>query len=175
MTRHVILRSPAVNKREPLLASESKEPATPPIIKSPGRIVKASAMVVTGERRKKAAEVAGGSAAECAAVCCCCPCAVVNLVVLAVYKVPAAMCKKALRRKKRRRFSGKRQGLLSAAEGSEVSGRLRFNGEDPTAETKFEERENTGGEQNDDVELDNEMWDHFHGAGFWRSPSQRDT
>ncbi|XP_010521620.1 PREDICTED: uncharacterized protein LOC104800502 [Tarenaya hassleriana] len=160
MPRRVILRSSAINRGQPLLASlESSVRATVP-----------------GEKRKKAAEVAGGAAAGCAAVCCCCPCAVMNLVVLAVVRVPVAVCRKAWRRRKRRRLSGKRQGLLeAAAEASEVSGRLRLNGEDRTAEIAVEEKEKFGGQQNDAVAMEKEMWNHFYGAGFWRSSSQRDT
>lgn len=128
------------------------------------------------KERRKVGEVAGGAAAECAAVWCCCPCAVVNLVVLAVYKVPAAVCKKAWRRSKRRRFTRKRHGLLASAtaEGSESTVHARLNGEDLTAEIVFEDCQ-VNGELNDVVRLENEMLDRFYGAGFWRSPSQRDT
>lgn len=115
-------------------------------------------------------EVAGGAAAECAAVWCCGPCAVVNLVVLAVYRVPAAVCKKAWRQAKRQRFMRRRLG--SAAAESTVHARLKE--EDPTAEIVFEENV-VNGELNDVVVLEDEMFERFYGAGFWRSPSQRDT
>ncbi|CAN6816215.1 unnamed protein product [Brassica oleracea] len=106
-------------------------------------------MIKHAERRK-VGEVAGGAAAECAAVWCCGPCAAVNLVVLAVYRVPAA---------------------VSAAE-STVHARLKE--EDPTAEIVFEENV-VNVELNDVVVLEDEMFERFYGAGFWRSPSQRDT
>ena len=124
--------------------------------------------------RRKVGEVAGGAAAECAAVWCCGPCAVVNLVVLALYRVPAAVCKKAWRQTKRQRFMRRRHGLLaSAAAESTVHARLKE--DDPTADIVFEENV-VNGELNDDVVvLEDEMFERFYGAGFWRSPSQRDT
>ncbi|CAH8341959.1 unnamed protein product [Eruca vesicaria subsp. sativa] len=128
--------------------------------------------------RRKVGEVAGGAAAECAAVCCCCPCAVVNLVVLAVYKVPAAVCKKAWKRSKRRRLMMKRHGLLAsagAAKGSESTVHARLKEEDPTAEIVVLEKKEVNSELNDGIKLEDEMLEHFYGAGFWRSPSQRDT
>ncbi|XP_048611956.1 uncharacterized protein LOC106409856 [Brassica napus] len=127
--------------------------------------------------RRKVGEVAGGAAAECAAVCCCCPCAVVNLVVLAVYKVPAAVCKKAWKRSKRRRFMMKRHGLLasSAAKGRESTVHARLKEEDLTAEIVVIEKNEANCELNDVIMLEDEMLEHFYGAGFWRSPSQRDT
>ena len=127
--------------------------------------------------RRKVGEVAGGAAAECAAVCCCCPCAVVNLVVLAVYKVPAAVCKKAWKRSKRRRFMMKRHGLLASAgaKGSESTVHARLKEEDLTAEIVVIEENEANCQPNDVIMLEDEMLEHFYGAGFWRSPSQRDT
>ncbi|KFK32411.1 hypothetical protein AALP_AA6G238300 [Arabis alpina] len=151
MTRHVIMKSP-------LLGSEES-------------MMKKTLTSKHGERRK-VGEVAGGAAAECAAVWCCCPCAVVNLVVLVVYRVPAALCKKAWRQSKRRHFVRKRHGLL--AQGSQSTVHARLNENDPTAQTVFQDSE-ASAELNDVVMLENEMLDRFYGAGFWRSPSQRDT
>ena len=128
--------------------------------------------------RRKVGEVAGGAAAECAAVCCCCPLTVVNLVVLAVYKVPAAVCKKAWKRSKRRRIMMKRHGLLAsaAARGSESSTvHARLKEEDLTAEIVVFEKNEANCESNDVIMLEDEILEHFYGAGFWRSPSQRDT
>ncbi|KAG2308370.1 hypothetical protein Bca52824_028118 [Brassica carinata] len=128
--------------------------------------------------RRKVGEVAGGAAAECAAVCCCCPCAVVNLVVLAVYKVPAAVCKKAWKRSKRRRFMIKRHGLLASAtasKGSESTVHARLKEDDLTDEFVVFEKNEANCELNDGIMLEDEMLEHFYGAGFWRSPSQRDT
>lgn len=127
--------------------------------------------------RRKVGEVAGGAAAECAAVCCCCPCAVVNLVVLAVYKVPAAVCKKAWKRSKRRRLMMKRHGLLAptGAKGSLSTVHARLKEEDLTAEIVVIEKNEANCELNDVIMLEDEMLEHFYGAGFWRSPSQRDT
>uniref|UniRef100_A0A1J3JK83 Uncharacterized protein n=1 Tax=Noccaea caerulescens TaxID=107243 RepID=A0A1J3JK83_NOCCA len=158
MTRHVVLKSPLLESEESTMRH------SPP-----------TTMSKHAERRK-VGEVAGGAAAECAAVWCCCPCAVVNLVVLAVYKVPAAVCKKAWRRSKRRRFTRKRHGLLAsaAAEGSQSTVHARLKEEDLTAEIGFQEN-GANGELNDVVMLEKEMLERFYGAGFWRSPSQRDT
>lgn len=47
---------------------------------------------------------------------------------------------------------------------------LGFNGGDEVDEST--EDEDRGGE-NDVVDWDNEVWDRFYGAGFWRSASQR--
>lgn len=130
-----------------------------------------------GERRK-VGEVAGGAAAECAAVCCCCPLTVVNLVVLAVYKVPAAVCKKAWKRSKRRRLMIKRHGLLAssaAAKGSESTVHARLKEEDLTADIVVLEKHEAKCESNDVLVLEDGILEHFYGAGFWRSPSQRDT
>ncbi|EOA28042.1 hypothetical protein CARUB_v10024215mg [Capsella rubella] len=157
MTRHVILKSPS--EESPTMRNLSSPPTS------------------LSKERRKVGEVAGGAAAECAAVWCCCPCAVVNLMVLAVYKVPAAVCKKAWRRSKRRRFTRKRHGLLASAtaEGSESTVHARLKEDDLTAEIVFEECHVSGGDLNDVVRLENEMLERFYGAGFWRSPSQRDT
>ncbi|KAL1208821.1 hypothetical protein V5N11_010500 [Cardamine amara subsp. amara] len=161
MTRHVISKSPLLASSEESTMRNSPPPTT---------------KMSRYPERRKVGEVAGGATAECAAVWCCCPCAVVNLMVLAVYKVPAAICKKAWRRSKRRRFTRKRHGLLASAtaEGSQSTVHARLNEEDPTAEIVFKETQ-ASKELNDVVTLDNEMLERFYGAGFWRSPSQRDT
>ncbi|KAJ0020128.1 hypothetical protein Pint_31694 [Pistacia integerrima] len=114
--------------------------------------------------------MAGETAAECAAVWCCCPCAVMNLVVLAVYKVPAGLCRKAWSMQRRRQRIARRKQVGGLLIGPNV-GSLLDHG------TQMEELlETTNTEENVSIlELEKEMWDQFHGAGFWRSPSQKDV
>ncbi|CAI9766420.1 unnamed protein product [Fraxinus pennsylvanica] len=109
------------------------------------------------------AEVAGGTTAECAAVCCCCPCGLVNLLVLVAYRLPAGLCRKALGRKRRRRLIKK--GLLPQ----------RQCGCDDT-EPQIQPISGHGVESHSDrdiIELEEEMWENFYSAGFWRSSSRR--
>lgn len=121
------------------------------------------------KKNRKFAEVAGGTAAECAVVWCCCPCAVVNLAVLVVCKVPAGLCKKALCKQRKRHLIARRK---------QVGGLLLG----PTAGSSLDEiqmKEFLGAaitEENENVlDLDKEMWEQFHGAGFWRSLSQKEV
>ncbi|KAJ7948119.1 Pollen preferential protein [Quillaja saponaria] len=102
MTRQGLLRSPPVNRCQPLLTDEKPVPIP--------------------RERRRVGEMAGGTAAECAAICCCCPCTVMNLLVLAVYKVPAGLCRKAIRRKKRQRIAKKRSKSLLRHRPSDASG-----------------------------------------------------
>lgn len=78
MSPPVLLRSPPVKAREPLLRKDRSEVPV----------------------WNRAGEVAGGAAAECTAVVCCFPCAVMDMVVLTVYKVPAGLCRKAIDKRK---------------------------------------------------------------------------
>ncbi|KAG6417236.1 hypothetical protein SASPL_119389 [Salvia splendens] len=102
----------------------------------------------------------GETAGECAAVCCCCPCAMVHLLILAVFRLPRGLWRKMLLRKKKRRKS-----LEAAADERRRS--------DSIGGDEAEEEEEDGGNENDVVDWDNEVWDRFYGAGFWRSASQR--
>ncbi|KAG0451704.1 hypothetical protein HPP92_026062 [Vanilla planifolia] len=117
---------------------------------------------------KRVAEVAGGTTAECAAVVCCCPCGLLNLLVLAVVKLPAGLLRRSLRRRRKRRAEKRRKaaGLLGMeSKGSAVrthaasSVMMPWPEKSPGAEVSEKEKE---------------MWGQFHGAGFWRSPSQRE-
>ncbi|KAL7096441.1 hypothetical protein ACP275_10G079300 [Erythranthe tilingii] len=152
MTRQMVMRSPAVDRRQsPLLESSDYS--------SRG-----------GPRNKvRLAEVAGGTAAECAAVCCCCPCGLVNLIVLAVYKLPAGLCRKALRRKRHRRLLKK--GLLPQRKcGCDEN---EFQIHPVTSPLAMVTALESVSDDSEVIELEKEMWDKFYGAGFWRSPSQR--
>ncbi|XP_043700119.1 uncharacterized protein LOC122650806 [Telopea speciosissima] len=117
----------------------------------------------TTNQKTRFAEVAGGTAAECAAVCCCCPCGLLNLLILAMYKLPAGLCRKALRKmKKKEKQRLKNGGLLMQRPNRCTSGsdqtQSQVHKEDLTA--------------NKVLELEKEMWDRFHGTGFWRSTSK---
>ncbi|XP_047943191.1 uncharacterized protein LOC125190033 [Salvia hispanica] len=113
-----------------------------------------------GRRGSRVGETAG----ECAAVCCCCPCAMVHLLILAVFRLPRGLWRKKKRkmllRKKKRRNS-----LEAAADERRRS--------DSIGGGEAEEEEEDRGNENDVVDWDNEVWDRFYGAGFWRSASQR--
>ncbi|GLT80255.1 hypothetical protein SLA2020_517060 [Shorea laevis] len=120
------------------------------------------------------AEACGGTLAECTAVCCCCPCGIVELLLLAIYKVPAGLCRRALRYKRRQRLLKK---------GTMQPRHRRFQcGCDETElhvhpVVCYEEFDIMSGSKETEkavVELEKEMWDTFCGAGFWRSPSQRE-
>ncbi|KAF8655654.1 hypothetical protein HU200_060972 [Digitaria exilis] len=152
------------------------------------------------ERRRRArepqprcGEVAGGTAAECAAVCCCFPCAVVELVVLAAVRVPAALCRRALRALRRRRRAARAEKArkkemddliaVDASSSSFCSPMARAvkaaaknkNGDSmdfchwpPTSAAA------AGNKHDDLAEAEKAVWASFQGAGFWRSPSQRE-
>lgn len=150
MTRQIVLRHPSLNRRQPLLTSQSPTP------------------------KARFAEVAGGTTAECAAICCCCPCGLLNLLILAVYKLPAGLCKKALKKKKGQR--AKKTGLLlqrrsSACGGDETEKQVHPVAVDMLPIDKLEKPDSTAKEVSD---LEKEMWERFHSTGFWRSPSQRE-
>ncbi|KAJ4724695.1 Pollen preferential protein [Melia azedarach] len=149
--------------------------AGPTLIPSPSLTLRRQPLLPKDGHKKggkKFGELAGGTTAECAAVCCCCPCTVMNLLVLAVYRVPAGLCKKAWRKQRKRHRILKRKqvgGLLIAPT---IGG--------PNAEEKVAQTEEllvaANSEENEKAaELEKEMWDRFHGAGFWRSPSQKES
>lgn len=111
----------------------------------------------------RVAEMVGGTAAGCAAVCCCCPCAVLDFVVLAVVKVPTGLCKRAIRAR-RRKIAAKRKKEMGALE----SGKERLEVE--VAQVAAVERASP----EEVAKMEMEVWAPFYGAGFWRSPSQKD-
>ncbi|PKI35278.1 uncharacterized protein LOC116207329 [Punica granatum] len=144
MTRHLVLRLPSVNRRQPLLKSRPSSAA-------------------------KAAEVAGGTTAECAAVCCCCPCVVAGLLVLAVYRLPAGLCRRALRRRRLRRLSKQAKG----GKCSKCSCGCEEHEPDSGAGITVEELLEMKAEESPEMEeLEEEMRKNFYSTGFWRSPSQ---
>lgn len=116
-------------------------------------------------------EVAGGTTADIAAVACA-PLGIADLLLLAVYKVPAGLCRKAIRQKRRRRLMKKGSLALPLvghdqmceygySDGMESD----FQTGDPVIMAEAMEKDN------DMMQLEKEMWDKFHGAGFWRSNS----
>lgn len=159
MIQQTGLPSPATtNRKQPLLLAKVMS------LKNEKKIM----MNRDIRHRNRVGEVAGGTAAECAAVCCCCPCTVVHLIVLAVYTVPTGLLKKVLRKSKRKRLLGKKRKnkISSSSEKKNQWTTIPQNAETITSD------ESEGDE--DTLELDSEMWDRFHGAGFWRSSSQRE-
>lgn len=125
-----------------------------------------------GKMTARCAESAGETAAECVAICCCCPCVMVNLIVVVVVKIPVRLIRRAIRRcrtRKKRKpvilwtrastfeeddFGIRRKALLAAGGNHELWPARR-----PSEEV---------------LELEKTMWASFHGAGFWRSPSQKE-
>ncbi|KAF3603110.1 hypothetical protein F2Q69_00038718 [Brassica cretica] len=116
------------------------------------------------------AEFCGGTTASCAAIWCCCPCGIVNLVVLAVYKVPRGICRRAIRSRRRKQLvkNGILPPLPSDGKGERVQKAAAVAAELTTDEETDEEDEAV-------LALEKEMWNRFYGAGFWRSPSQRES
>ncbi|KAM1056637.1 hypothetical protein ACFX13_030780 [Malus domestica] len=119
--------------------------------------------------KRRVGEVAGGAAAECAAVCCCCPFSVMNLLILAVYKAPKGLCMKAwAHTKKKRRCAVQKKGRLGGG-GDDDDGKRASSCTEGDGEKKSN-AETEGADL-----LEKEMWDRFHGAGFWRSASRRES
>ncbi|KAI3461229.1 hypothetical protein Pfo_017892 [Paulownia fortunei] len=113
----------------------------------------------------------GETTGECAAVCCCCPCAMMDLLILAVYRLPTGLWRK---KKRKRLLTKRRKSSSEDRKNRRKSNSFGFY----TDEEEEEEEESGEGEdyrgKNDAVEWDNEMWERFYGAGFWRSASQRE-
>ncbi|OVA16220.1 hypothetical protein BVC80_603g1 [Macleaya cordata] len=145
----------------------------------------------TTENKIRFGEVAGGTTAECAAICCCCPCGLMNLLILVIYKLPAGIFRKALKIRKKRKKKKKNKRLL----GLKNSGPWTHNCDCSCYEAELQVQKkvdssvvvvnessssssssSSSAENNklskEVLELEEEMWYRFHGAGFWRSPSQ---
>lgn len=110
--------------------------------------------------------MAGGTAAECAAVCCCCPLTVMNMVVLVVYKVPTSLCRRVVKNHKKRPKALTGKGTIKKSL-LHNGGRVSFDGVDNIVVVDHFEDALADGFEAD-------VWDQFHGAGFWRSPSRRE-
>ncbi|KAJ0027761.1 hypothetical protein Pint_36218 [Pistacia integerrima] len=148
MSRQVLLRSPSVNRRQPLLHKSKTEAAA------------------ATTRSSSFAEVAGGTAGKCAAVCCCCPCGLVNLLVLAIYKVPAGLCKKRLKR-------SRKNGLLKK-DFCRLVKKTNVNAAVHPVQN-FSEVIKSEEAEKELMKLEKEMWERFYSTGFWRSTSQREA
>ncbi|KAF5747752.1 hypothetical protein HS088_TW05G00479 [Tripterygium wilfordii] len=154
----IVLRPSYTNRRSPLLHSHSSSVSS---CSSSARI----------------AEVAGETTAECAAICCCCPCGLVNLLLLPIYKVPAGLCRRALRRKRLQRLMTKKDLLPPRHKRCQCGycddTEMQIH---PFCEEQEEEFQKTTSKEEEKAveELEKEMWARFYGAGFWRSPSQRE-
>ncbi|XP_056856896.1 uncharacterized protein LOC130506288 [Raphanus sativus] len=151
------------------------------------------------------AEFCGGTTASCAAVWCCCPCGIVNLVVLAVYKVPRGICRRAIRSHRRKQLvkngvlpplppsDGKGERMMQRVfqnsefaifplDSTDVSEEEeddffdpKYFGRSPAVAAELTTDEETDEEDEAVLALEKEMWNRFYGAGFWRSPSQRES
>lgn len=162
MSGQIVLQSPTLNRRQPLLSSSHGS----------------KTMMMRRSGSSRFAEVAGGTTAECAAVCCCCPCGIVNLIVTAIYKYPAGLCRKALKETRKQQLIKK--GLLPK--------RRRSKGKCGCCDDDFElqihsvvdfqksfaDVFDSEESQRKVMELEKEMWERFYSTGFWRSPSQRE-
>ncbi|XP_072951740.1 uncharacterized protein [Typha angustifolia] len=115
---------------------------------------------------RRLAEIAGGTAADCTAVCCCCPCAVVDLVVLAVVRLPAGICRRAMRARRKKRKTA--EAAKGGGDEAEVDEGVRLH--EAVARVSGEARLTRA----ELYEMEKEMRAKFHGAGFWRSSSQRE-
>ncbi|XP_074590697.1 uncharacterized protein LOC141846560 [Curcuma longa] len=130
----------------------------------------ASATPRRGDRLRAGA---GETAAECAAVLCCFPCCLASLVVVSAVKLPSAIVQRARRRRRRQvRLKEKRTkaneykvGAFHDDENNILGGFILEAAESLPANTTSEEV----------VKLEKDMIAKFYGAGFWRSPSQRET
>lgn len=150
------------------------------------------------------AEFCGGTTASCAAVWCCCPCGLVNLLVLAIYKVPKGICRRAIRSRRRKKLvkngilpplptDGKGERMQRVFQNSEFAIHpldsndvseddddddlfdLKFIGKSAAAAAGLTTDEETDEDDEAVLALEKEMWNRFYGAGFWRSPSQRES
>ncbi|XP_030522514.1 uncharacterized protein LOC115735428 [Rhodamnia argentea] len=172
MTRQFLFHPQLANRRQPLLPNPSGEA---------NESTAAAAKTTTTTRtrgRARLAEAAGGTAADCAALCCCCPCTVVNLLALAVYRVPAGLCRRVRRRRQRSAAAKrKKKGVLLAQRPNSFAAGSTGAADLLKAEDDGLDAGGSDSDGDDDAvgDLEKEMWDRFHGAGFWRSPSTRDT
>ncbi|KAK5845610.1 uncharacterized protein LOC108482665 [Gossypium arboreum] len=171
MSRRIIVRTPTTgSRRQPLLQSRSTSSSLS-MVDDGSRYSRNS----SSRKSAKFGELCGGTAAECAAVCCCCPCGIANLLVLVVYKVPAGLCRRALRQKRRKKLQKK--GLFQPRNyGSRYGCEERELRNHPMVCAKELMVEMEVSEEADKAlfQLEEEMWERFHGTGFWRSPSQRE-
>ncbi|KAJ6743143.1 hypothetical protein OIU85_017147 [Salix viminalis] len=94
------------------------------------------------------------------------------------WRVPAGIIRRALRRKRRKKLVKK--GLLPPQtkscgcvyDDTELKIHPMASVEDSS--TEFDEEAGLKEEEEAMVKLEKEMWETFHGTGFWRSPSQRE-
>jgi hypothetical protein len=107
----------------------------------------------------------------------------VELVVLAAVRVPAALCRRVLRARRRRRSAaraaqakkeemdelvvGVAPKAVAAAAKDRNGDALDFCYWPPSTATTMPKHD-------DLADAEEKVWASFHGAGFWRSPSQRE-
>ncbi|KAL6854271.1 hypothetical protein ACP4OV_019174 [Aristida adscensionis] len=110
-------------------------------------------------------EVAGGTAAGCAAVSCCFPAVMVEVAVLATVRAPAALARKAIRAGRGHRRAA------SAGQASEMY-ELVVDDVGEAAGADGEAAKKPQLEEEEQAEMEKEVWARFYGTGFWRSASQ---
>ncbi|KAK8554087.1 hypothetical protein V6N13_073005 [Hibiscus sabdariffa] len=175
MSSQIIFKTPtSVQRRQPFLQSRSSSNSSRSSTVFLGGGGGGSSISTRSSSRNMAkfGEFCGGTTAGCAAICCCCPFSIANLLVLAFYKVPAGLWRRALRLKRRRKLHKK--GLMQPKNhrghcGDDDNSELQICLEDILPDVKATEEAEKAV-----VELEKEMWQRFYGAGFWRSPSQRE-
>lgn len=119
---------------------------------------------------------AGETAAECAAVLCCCPCCLANLVAAAAVKLPSAIIRRVRRRRQRRKELLYLKEKKTKAAGRKV-GTVRDDDDDSRGvfiSTAADAASPSNPPSEEMIELEKNMIAKFYGAGFWRSPSQRE-
>ncbi|KAG6526062.1 uncharacterized protein LOC122048740 [Zingiber officinale] len=129
----------------------------------------------TPRRGAQLPAVAGETAAECAAVLCCFPFCLASLVVVSAVKLPSAIVQRARRRRRREVHLKEKR---TKANGNKV---IAFHDDENNilrgfilAAEEAEESSPAKATSEELVELEKVMIAKFYGAGFWRSPSQRE-
>jgi hypothetical protein len=102
---------------------------------------------------------------------------VVELVVLAAVRVPAALCRRAIRARRRRR----RAARAAQAKRKEMDELVSADATPRALAAVAKDRNGDAMDfcywapKHDELaEVEKEVWASFQGAGFWRSPSQRE-
>lgn len=132
--------------------------------------------VISKDRHKpnlgaRVAESAGQSAAGCAAVFCCCPCSLASLLYLTAVKLPTRLVRHTLGRGVR--FSKKGAGIQPKKDAFDEDAISVHAGWIPVA-MWAEDAWPSKMASPELVALEKEMSAWFYGAGFWRSPSQKE-
>jgi hypothetical protein len=107
---------------------------------------------------------------------------VVELVVLAAVRVPAALCRRALRARARRRRASRAAaakkkemaGLLASDAASSLTAAAAKDSNGDALDFCYWPAGAAAARHDELAEAEAAIWASFQGAGFWRSPSQRE-